>query len=77
MNNIYIVFFKMNYIFDEKYMSYFLRFNTMLYKKNGYSKSLELSTKHKKQNNRMIKEKEFKRHTYCKKFDNIIDDDTQ
>ena len=34
-----------------------LRFNKLLNKKNGCSESLELSIKHNKQNNRMIKEK--------------------
>ena len=32
----------MNHICDDKYTSYFLRFNKMLNKKNGYSESLDL-----------------------------------
>ena len=67
----------MNHIFDEKYTSYFLRFNTALNKKNGFSESLELSIKHNKQNNRMIKENEFKRRTYCEEFGNTVNDDIQ
>ena len=40
-----------------KNMSFFLRFNKVLNKKNGCSELLELTIKHNKQNNRIIKEK--------------------
>ena len=65
----------MNYIFDEKYTSYFPRLNKVLNKKNGYSESLELSMKHNKQNNRIMKEKEFKRRIYCIEFGYTVNDD--
>ena len=54
-----------------------IRFNKVLNKKYGCSESLELPIKHNKQNNIMIKEKEFKRHTYCVEFGNTVNDDIQ
>ena len=49
----------------------------MLKKKNGYSKPRNFSIKHKKQNNRMIKEKGVSRRTYCDEFDNTVNDDIE
>ena len=51
MNYIYIIYFKMNHIFDEKYTSYFFTFEKVLNKKNRCSESHALSIKHNNQNN--------------------------
>ena len=65
----------MNHIFDEKYTTFFFRLNKVLNKKKRCSESHDLSIKHNKQNNRMIKVKEVIRHTYCDEFDNTVNGD--
>ena len=75
MNNIYKIFFKSIIFLMKNIRDTFLRFNTVLNKKNGYSESLGLSIKHKKQNNIIIKEKEFKRRTQCEEFGKTGNDD--
>ena len=55
----------------------FLRLNKVLNKKDRRSESHNLSIKHNKHNNRMIKVKEVMRHTYCDEFDNTITEDIQ
>ena len=49
----------------------------MLNKKNGYSESHDLSTKHNNKTNRKIKVKEVMRHTYYDEFDNTVNNDIQ
>ena len=57
MNHIYIIYFKINHILNEKYTSYFLRLIKVLNKKYGHNESHDLSIKHNKQNNIVIKVK--------------------
>ena len=76
-NHIYILYFKLNLIFDENYTSFFLRLNKMLNKKNGWNESHDLSIKRNNNTNRRIKVKVVMRHTYCDEFDNIVNDDIQ
>ena len=57
MNYIYIIYFKINHILNEKYTSYFLRLIKVRNKKNRHNESHDLSIKHNKQNNIVIKVK--------------------
>ena len=77
MNYIYIIYFKINHILNEKYTSYFLRLIKVLNKKYGHNESHDLSIKHNKQNNIVIKVREVMWYIYCEAFDNTVNDDIQ